>query len=840
MRFKTAMTQPALATCVIVTSTLIFLALGFLADVKIGANIESLSQWTAENRSLSDVLLASTVFMICAASFFIGSATAGANIIYFSVKNPESKFGSVFLQFFFILSMSACLRLKDEAKCFGDWVWIGSLLCGCYGIIHSYLYRDGVPANDFNSPSSTMLSILAVVSICAILSACVELHANIPYSSPMNSITAVCAAFIASKPLFLSNYTIFSRATNSSGLGFVQGVASTFSTVLMLCQVFQSTLCDLDLNAFCGSSVVSGKGMFFISVGPAITVLYIISLGFNSISSSDDPDKDPVDPDADPDDPDADGGEPDDRGKFGGGLIILAVNILTSLFSLVFVVVIVLEIVQQVLLNVICYNCGKGCIYKDWCWRLNGSLSLETVLVLACGLTFANFVGNDSTKGASNSLGQTEGMVSLLLAILGAVWKIVGPEGNFALAMAVLFLTFACVACGKLLSMYQKCIVAEDGEVNDARVLLAPVNVFLAIVSSVIYLTLGLFEHTTSKFLYSTVVMLALGAFLFTFQNLIFSSVSKKSISFIVSPMLASFLIPMHISIFLSSVSGGFNVNLTEEHEHIADWIRKNSILFCFTFLAIYTLTSVFLSVGSFLCRSCASLLTTSKQITSASHHYIESDQTELMKSEVLSSSVLLVPQKYVDAGITFECFMMNLLNVSLNVILALTFGILFETQVNISSSITMSNGGNTMLAVVGVFALTAAGTSFKTFILALGSGYLLSDTYGPCAVLVTAICSFVGSAGGACVLSSAQYTPGRLSSALTSRGILLPEIIFYSAIGVELRSSQSAQTLICLASFIVGASTLFTLNKKQASQVDTYNSTHGDICVPLLIAQNV
>ena len=164
--------------------------------------------------------------------------------------------------------------------------------------------------------------------------------------------------------------------------------------------------------------------------------------------------------------------------------------------------------------------------------------------------------------------------------------------------MAVLFLIFACVAYGTLLSMYQMCIVAEDGKVNKVRVLLVPGSAFLAIVSFLIYLTLNLSQHTTSKckycniceylisfercnlqshcishhsVLYSKVDMLVLVNFLLYFLKLDLFFGLKKSVSFTVSLMLVSCLLPIHMPIFLSSVSDSLNVNLTEDHEYIVN-----------------------------------------------------------------------------------------------------------------------------------------------------------------------------------------------------------------------------------------------------------------------------
>jgi len=403
------------------------------------------------------------------------------------------------------------------------------------------------------------------------------------------------------------------------------------------------------------------------------------------------------------------------------------------------------------------------------------------------------------------------------------------------------------------------CINTNDSELNEARILLAPVNIFLSVAASLIYLTVDLFQNFALKFVYSTGIMVVLGFIMFFLQNFIFSGSSKGSVSFIITPMLTSFLVPIHVALLCSYLSDGINGYVTQDNGRIVEqWIRDKSMILCLLFMMLSVITTVFQSFGSLFSWSCSLFF------LSISGMRLSSSCSDIESSKTKSGSIEISPEiRHIWQFRGSHYYLLSLLTIAFNAISALIVGVLFDTRLESAFSIFFSNGVTALSTITGVFFLTSA-SGIETTILTFGSGYMLTDLFGSSTFLVASACSFFGSAVGACVIRSAQscllegtkdnssksrilgcamfdansstFSPQSFASVLESRVMSYPVILIVAYLGASLRSSQSSLTVICaitLSSFL-SALLLFdkdrVIEKKKASNGD-------DIHLPLLAA---
>jgi len=445
-------------------------------------------------------------------------------------------------------------------------------------------------------------------------------------------------------------------------------------------------------------------------------------------------------------------------------------------------------------------------------------------------------------------LKQTEAAISLVLAVIRILWALIGPENNVDgfVAMVILF-SLACLACGKFLSMYRTHVSTDESELNEARILLAPVNILLAVMACIVYLTGDLFPNFSSKFFYSTVSMLGLGILLFTLQNFIFSGMSKFSVSsFIITPMMVSFLIPIQVALLYSYISESVRGYVTRgDEDFVKQWISQNGLVFCFLFMSIHSLMSASQSVGSLFSLSSSILVSTYSTHFDCGSRRMKSEKVRDWQGINCSFEL---------SRISKHCIS-SLLRIVLSALYAMTFGILFEAQVEFAFSILTSSWIISFLSLIGAFALTA-GSNIETSMLTVGSGYLLANSFGPSSFLVAAACSFIGSAFGSCVMYSAcksmsedikrnnvgdflsYFSPEKISSVFLSRVILFPAILLLASMGAKLRIPQSIELVLCAITISSGLSIILIKKSWNIKAGDTRRNE--DICLPLINDDNI
>lgn len=618
-------------------STITSIALVFLGRVTslMDSNNFPIFQTIKANSHNLTIIL--SFFLLGIVSSFFGAVSAPI-YNYFLLKARKSKysFWFVLIQILAIFTFSTCrLMYQNQLDNVQGKLYVGSLLTSCAVIFHMIFTppqscgerRNGRPTE--NNWKLVLQNISSMgVTVYSIVRAVIEIG-NLRIWTEMD-ISLNDAAFLALfltmsfAPLVCANYTVVSKSRTGfqsrfggDSLCWLVKVALAFAPVFAIAMVFigyvHESYCVARGSSCNGRKLdLSDATLILLVTGPFISILSLY-LKSNSISDyrsdlfcfdeSDDygkdPDdgEDPVDPDGkDPDD----GGEPvdpdaDDRGKFGGGLIILFWNIVSSLAMFVGIVIVALDVLYTIL-------CNWG-----WCGKLSGGIlgdmSLEPIFVLSCGLFLANFAATRhidesglDTKIPTINYNCVQSFIVYSVFETGRnVWAlVVAPTFTMSTETTMASCISVIISCGALLAKSEDRLSAHLENQQLTRMMITAANCLMVVPVGLIYEAQKLINGTELQILGTFALFLSLGCVMLICHAFFSSGKNITIMNPIFISSMVSFYVPVLFSVLLSCVT----LEMDHGIGNMIRWGEENLSISLSSTMALYFLSKVFYMIG--------------------------------------------------------------------------------------------------------------------------------------------------------------------------------------------------------------------------------------------------